>query len=204
MLVTPRPISVVRALRVHAVILGASVASLWAVFAVDAVLGGALLRFGVVPRTQDGLWGVVAAPFLHADLAHLTANTLSLLVLGWLVMLRDPRHFGLVALCAMVGGGLAAWLLGAPGSVHVGASGVIFGFLGFLIFAGWWARSFGSIALSLITTALWGGLVWGVLPGTSGVSWQAHLGGFVGGVLAARWFSRDASTMARLRKMGIV
>lgn len=204
MLVTPRPISVVRALRVHAAILGASVASLWAVFAVDSVLGGSLLRFGVVPRTQDGLWGVVAAPFLHADLAHLTANTISLLVLGWLVMLRDPRHFGLVALCAMVGGGFAAWLLGAPGSVHVGASGVIFGFLGFLIFAGWWARSFGSIALSLITTALWGGLVWGVLPGATGVSWQAHLGGFVGGVLAARWFSRDASTMARLRKMGIV
>lgn len=204
MLVTPRPISVVRALRVHAVILGASVASLWAVFALDAVLGGALLRFGVVPRTQDGLWGIVAAPFLHANLAHLTANTISLLVLGWLVMLRDPRHFGLVALCAMVGGGLASWLLGAPGSVHVGASGVIFGFLGFLIFAGWWARSFGSIALSLVTTALWGGLVWGVLPGAPGVSWQAHLGGFVGGVLAARWFSRDASTMARLRKMGIV
>jgi len=204
MLVTPRPISVVRALRVHAVILGASVASLWAVFALDAVLGGALLRFGVVPRTQDGLWGIVAAPFLHANLAHLTANTISLLVLGWLVMLRDPRHFGLVALCAMVGGGFAAWLLGAPGSVHVGASGVIFGFLGFLIFAGWWARSFGSIALSLVTTALWGGLVWGVLPGAPGVSWQAHLGGFVGGVLAARWFSRDASTMARLRKMGIV
>ena len=204
MLVTPRPISVVRALRVHAAILGASVASLWAVFAVDSVLGGALLRFGVVPRTQDGLWGIVAAPFLHANLAHLTANTISLLVLGWLVMLRDPRHFGLVALCAMVGGGFAAWLLGAAGSVHVGASGVIFGFLGFLIFAGWWARSFGSIALSLITTALWGGLVWGVLPGATGVSWQAHLGGFAGGVLAARWFSRDASTMARLRKMGIV
>lgn len=204
MLVTPRPISVVRALRAQAVILGASVASLWAVFAVDSVLGGALLRFGVVPRTQDGLWGIVAAPFLHASLAHLTANTISLLVLGWLVMLRDPRHFWLVAVCAMAGGGLAAWLLGAPGSVHVGASGVIFGFLGFLIFAGWWARSFGSIALSLVTTALWGGLVWGVLPGAPGVSWQAHLGGFVGGVLAARWFSRDASTMARLRKMGIV
>ena len=204
MLVTPRPISVVRALRVHAAILGASVASLWAVFAVDSVLGGSLLRFGVVPRTQQGLWGIVAAPFLHANLAHLMANTASLLVLGWLVMLRDPRHFWLVAFCAMVGGGTASWLLGAPGSVHVGASGVIFGFLGFLIFAGWWARSFGSIALSLITTALWGGLVWGVLPGATGVSWQAHLGGFVGGVLAARWFSRDASTMARLRKMGIV
>jgi len=203
MLVTPRPISVVRALRVHAAILGASVASLWAVFAVDSVLGGALLRFGVVPRTQDGLWGIVAAPFLHANLAHLTANTISLLVLGWLVMLRDPRHFGLVALCAMVGGGFAAWLLGAAGSVHVGASGVIFGFLGFLIFAGWYAQSFGSILLSVAVTVLWGGLVFGVLPGDAGISWQEHLGGFAGGVLAARWFARDPSRLTRAARRAL-
>ncbi len=203
MLVTPRPISVVRTLRLHAWILGASVASLWAVFAVDVVLGGALLQFGVVPRTVEGLRGILLAPFLHADLPHLTANTASLLVLGWLVMLRDPRHFPLVALCAAVGGGLLAWLLGAPRSVHVGASGIIFGFLGFLIFAGWYARSFGSIVLSVTVAVLWGGLVFGVLPGTPGISWQEHLGGFVGGALAARWFSRDAATLTRLARLGV-
>ena len=204
MLVTPRPISVVRTLKVHAVILGASIASLWAVFAVDAVLGGALLRYGVVPRTVDGLRGIPLAPFLHANLAHLTANTASLLILGWLVMLRDPRHFGGVAVLAMLGGGLFAWLLGASNSVHVGASGVIFGFLGFLIFAGWYARSFGSIVLSIGVTTLWGGLVFGVLPGDAGISWQEHLGGFLGGVLAARWFSRDTSTLARLARRGLL
>ena len=203
MLVTPSPISVVRTLRTHALILGVSVASLWAVFAVDTLLGGALLHFGIVPRTRDGLWGILASPFLHANLGHITANTASLLVLGWLVMLRDARHFGLVALCAMLGAGLVAWTLGAPGSVHVGASGVIFGFLGFLIFAGWYARSFGSILLSVGTTAVWGGLVFGVLPGTPGVSWQAHLGGFIGGALAARWFARPASIRARMRRLGI-
>jgi len=203
MLVTPRPISVVRTLRVHASILGVAVASLWGVFAVDTVLGGSLIQYGVVPRTASGLWGIVAAPFLHASFSHLVANTASLLVLGWLVMLRDPRHFVLVALLATIGGGLFAWLLGASGSVHIGASGVIFGFLGFLIFAGWWARSFGSIALSLVVTALWGGLVFGVLPGAEGISWQEHLGGFLGGVLAARWFSHDASTLARMQKLGL-
>ncbi len=203
MLVTPRPISVVRTLRIHAIILGASVTSLWAVFAVDTLMGDALLRYGVIPRTTSGLWGILFAPFLHANLAHLVANTASLLVLGWLVMLRDPKHFALVALCATLGGGLCAWLLGAGNSVHIGASGVIFGFLGFLIFAGWWARSFGSIALSLVTTVLWGGLVFGVLPGTPGISWQEHLGGFLGGVLAARLFSRDTSTVARLKKLGL-
>lgn len=203
MLVTPRPISVVRTLRIHAIILGASVASLWLVFAVDTVLGDALSQYGVVPRTTRGLYGIFAAPFLHANLAHLTANTASLLVLGWLVMLRDPKHFLIVALFAAVGGGLCAWTLGPSNTVHIGASGVIFGFLGFLIFAGWWARSFGSIALSLIVVVLWGGLVFGVLPGQAGISWQEHLGGFLGGVLAARWFSRDTSTLARLKKLGL-
>ena len=86
----------------------------------------------------------------------------------------------------MLGAGLMSWLLGASSSVHIGASGVIFGYLGFLMLSGWFARSFGSILLSLAITALWGGLVFGVLPGQAGISWQAHLGGFLGGVLAAR------------------
>ena len=202
MLTTPRPVGVVRTLRLHASVLGVSVASLWAVFAVDSVLGGTLLHFGIVPRSTDGLRGILFAPFLHADLAHLTANTASLLVLGWLVMLRDPRHFALVALLAALGSGLAAWLLGAPGSVHVGASGVIFGFLGFLILAGWYARSLGSIVLSVGVIALWGGLVFGVLPGDAGVSWQSHLGGFAGGALAARWFARSGAALSRVARFG--
>jgi membrane associated rhomboid family serine protease len=93
-----------------------------------------------------------------------------------------------VTLFAMVGSGGAAWLLGAPGSVHIGASGVIFGYLGFLILAGWYERSVASIVLSLLVIVLWGGMVIGVLPGQPGISWQAHLGGFLGGVLAARMF----------------
>ncbi len=202
-LLTPSPISVVRTLRVHASVLGLSVASIWAVFAVDTVLGGALLQYGVVPRTVDGLRGIVFAPFLHANLAHLTANTASLLVLGWLVMLRDARHFWIVGVLSMLGGGLVAWLFGAGNSVHIGASGVIFGFLGFLLFAGWYARSFGSIVISLGVAVLWGGLVFGVLPGESGISWQEHLGGFLGGVLAARWFSRRAPTFTRVARVGV-
>ena len=203
MLLTPSPIRVVRTLKVHAGVLGLSVASLWAVFAVNPVLGGSLLQYGVVPRTVDGLRGIVLAPFLHANLAHLTANTASLLLLGWLVMLRDARHFGFVALLAMLGGGVMAWLFGAGNSVHVGASGVIFGFLGFLIFAGWYARSLGSIVLSLTVTLLWGGLVFGVLPGEAGVSWQEHLGGFGGGVLGARWFAREGSRVARFARSAL-
>ena len=178
--------SVTRSLKAQIATLGASVTALWATFGVNVLLGGALLRFGIVPRTTDGLVGILAAPFLHANLAHLVANTVSFLLFGWLVMLRDRRHFGVVTLFAMLGSGMMSWTLGAPGSVHIGASGVVFGFFGFLLLAGFYARSAGSILLSLAVAVLWGGTVFGVLPGTPGVSWQGHLGGFLGGVLAAR------------------
>ena len=178
--------SATRSLKAQITTLGASVTALWATFGVNVLLGGALLRFGIVPRTTDGLVGILAAPFLHANVAHLVANTVSFLLFGWLVMLRDRRHFGVVTLFAMLGSGLLSWTLGAPGSVHIGASGVVFGFFGFLLLAGFYARSAGSILLSLAVAVLWGGTVFGVLPGTPGVSWQGHLGGFLGGVLAAR------------------
>lgn len=177
---------VARSAKAQAVTLGASVGAMWGVAGVNALLGGALLRFGIVPRTQSGLTGILCAPFLHANLNHLLANTVPFVLFGWLVMLRDRRHFAVVTLLAALASGLAAWTFGAPGSVHVGASGVIFGYLGFLLLSGWYERSVASIALSVLVAVLWGGMVTQVLPGVSGVSWQGHLGGFIGGVLAAR------------------
>ena len=178
--------------------LGSAVITLWASFTANIVAGGDLHAFGVRPRTIDGLWGILFSPFLHANTAHLVSNTVPFLMLGALVLLRDARHFIPVTLLSMLGAGLGAWLLGANGSVHIGASGVVFGYFGFLMLAGWFARSFGAIALSILVTALWGGLVFGVLPGQPGISWQAHLGGFLGGVLAARWLApRRVITPAR-------
>jgi membrane associated rhomboid family serine protease len=142
----------------------------------------------VIPRTAVGLRGIVFAPFLHGSFDHLVANSIPFLLLGWMVMLRDERHFIPVTIAGMFGSALLAWLLGAPGSVHIGASGVIFGYLGFLMLSGWYSRSFGSIVLSVIVTIVWGSLVLGMMPGTPGISWQAHAGGFMGGVLAARAF----------------
>ena len=180
--------NVTRSLKAQTVTLGASVGALWVAFAVNTVLGGALLRFGIVPRTADGLLGIFVAPFLHANLNHLIANTIPFLLFGWLVMLRDRKHFLPVTLFALLGSGLLAWTLGAPGSVHVGASGVIFGYLGFLLLSGWYARSFTSVIISVAVAVLWGGTVMQVLPGTPGISWQGHLGGLIGGILAARRF----------------
>ena len=180
--------SVTTALKTQAIVLGGTLAVFWGVFVVNFLLGGALLTLGVIPRTTIGLRGILFAPFLHASLNHLVANSIPFLVLGWMVMLRDERHFIPVTLAGMVGSGLMAWMLGAPGTVHIGASGVIFGYLGFLMLSGWYARSFGSILLSVIVTLVWGSLVLGMMPGAAGISWQAHVGGFLGGVLAARGF----------------
>ena len=179
---------VTRSLQTQVVTLSASAGAMWVTFAVNTLLAGALLQFGIVPRTTHGLIGILVAPFLHANLNHLLANTVPFLIFGWLVLLRDRRHFVPVTLYAMLGAGLLAWTIGAPNSVHVGASGVIFGYLGFLLLSGWYTRSVVSIVISLGVALLWGGTVMQVLPGTPGISWEAHLGGFIGGVLAARRF----------------
>lgn len=169
-------------------VLGGSLAAMWVVFLAVVLSGGSLLSLGVIPRTGVGLRGILFAPFLHGSLNHIVANSIPFVVLGWLVMLRDSRHFLIVTLYAMLGSGIMAWLLGARGSVHIGASGVIFGYLGFLILSGWFARSFSSILISVVVTVMWGGILLGVMPGQAGISWQAHFGGFIGGVLAARRF----------------
>ena len=179
-----RPMSEV--LKRQATILGTAVAIMWVVFFATVATHGALLALGVIPRSLIGLRGILFAPFLHGSFAHLLANSIPFAIMGWFVMLRDSRHFVPVTAAAMLGSGLLAWLLGAPGSIHVGASGVIFGYLGFLLLSGWYARSVGSIVLSLLVAFMFGGLVFGVFPGHVGISWQAHLGGFIGGVLAAK------------------
>lgn len=177
---------VTRSLRRQAVVLGGTFTTFWVVFALNNLLGGMLNVFGVIPRTTIGLRGLLFAPFIHHRFDHIVANSLPFLALGWMVMLRDARHFVPVTVISAIGSGLLAWLLGAPGSVHIGASGILFGYLGFLILSGWYARSALSIALSLVVIAVWGGVVLGVMPGQSGVSWQSHLGGFLAGALAAR------------------
>jgi membrane associated rhomboid family serine protease len=156
------------------------------VLVADAVTGGALTVYGVQPRSATGLRGIVFAPFLHGSWAHLAANSMPFLVLGGLVLLHTVRRFLTVSLFAMLGAGLTAWLLGAPRSVHIGASGVVFGYLGFLLSHGWFAKRLGTALLSAAIAFVWGGLIVGVLPGQPGLSWQSHAGGFLGGLYAAR------------------
>ncbi len=191
--VDKRATSVTSVLKTQAAVLGGTLAVFWTVFVVNSLLGGALLRLGVIPRTTIGLRGILFAPFLHGSLNHIVANSIPFLALGWMVMLRDEKHFIPVTIAGIVGSGLVAWLLGAPGTVHIGASGLIFGYLGYLMLTGWYTRSFGSILLSIIVTLVWGSLVFGMMPGAPGISWLSHIGGFLGGVVAARAFRTSSA-----------
>lgn len=180
------------AVRDRAALLLLLVGSMWLVFLVDAALPFLhLSRLGVTPRTLSGLLGILFAPWLHANLGHLMANTGGMLVLGWLAMWPDGKGFFQATLGAMAGAGLCAWLLGAPGSVHIGASGLVFGYAGYLVARGWYTRGVGSLAVALFVAMYYGfSMLVGIMPLYPGVSWQSHVGGVLGGILAARLFQQ--------------
>ncbi len=132
------------------------------------------------------------APLIHDDWAHLAANTLPFAVLGFLVMIGGALRAALSTLWSVVTSGLFAWLLSPPNTVTIGASGLIFGWLTYLLTRGLFARNGKQILLAVVIFVVYGGILWGVFPTQVGISWQAHLGGAIGGVLAARWLhARD-------------
>jgi membrane associated rhomboid family serine protease len=170
------------------------VALIWLVELVDLFLfRGALDGAGIRPRSENGLWGVILAPFLHAGPAHLIANTVPLLVLGWLVIVRGVRDFLGVTLLVTLVAGLGVWIFGRPATIHLGASGLVFGYLGYLLLRGFWERSLLAIGIALVAGFLYGGALLGVLPGQRGVSWEGHLFGLAGGAGAASVHRRRES-----------
>lgn len=140
---------------------------------------------GIDPRQVDGLLGILTAPFVHASWSHLLANAIPLLIFGFLVMVNGARQFIAVTVLVWLVSGLGVWLTGATGTTVVGASGIVFGWLAYLVVRGVFTRNIGQVLVGLVLLALWGGVFWGVLPGANGISWQAHLFGALGGVLAA-------------------
>jgi membrane associated rhomboid family serine protease len=182
--------ALVRELKTQVTILGGFVAFMWLIELVDIlVFRQALNIYGILPRQIIGLRGIVFAPFLHGGLGHLIANSLPFLILGWFVMLQETSDFFVVTGITMLVSGIGVWLFGSPG-LHIGASGVIFGYLGFLLLRGYFKRNIPSILLSLIVGVLYGSTIWGVLPLQQGISWEGHLFGFIGGVVAARLLTR--------------
>ncbi|MBB5233695.1 rhomboid family intramembrane serine protease [Deinococcus budaensis] len=158
----------------------------WAQELVDQfAFGGALDQYGIVPRDPGRLENVLTAPFLHGGFGHLLANSAPLAVLAWMSAVRGAGRFLVTtALIVLVGGGLV-WLLGRGGSLHLGASLLVFGYLAYLIGVGWWERTPGAILAAALALFLYGGALWGLLPTQPGISWEAHLFGFLAGLLAA-------------------
>jgi membrane associated rhomboid family serine protease len=164
---------------------------LWLIELINWATGDSLDRDGgIVPRDPAALDGIVFGPFLHASFAHVAANSVPLLLLGTFVLAGQVKRFLLVTGFIAVISGLAVWVFGPSHSLTVGASGVIFGYLGYLLLRGIVERRWWSIAVSLLVGLLFGWQLSGVLPGDPHISWQAHLGGFLGGLAAALIFRR--------------
>jgi membrane associated rhomboid family serine protease len=170
----------------------ALLAGLWLLELLDQLSGQRLDYYGIHAREVDGLGGIATAPFLHAGWDHLISNSLPFWVLGFLVLLGGLARWLVSSVISVLSSGLSAWLLTPADTVIVGASGLIFGWLTYLLARGLWSRSAGQILVAVGVLVVYGGLIWGVLPGASGVSWQAHLGGAIGGVLAAWVLHRRA------------
>ncbi|HEY9907647.1 MAG TPA: rhomboid family intramembrane serine protease [Thermosynechococcaceae cyanobacterium] len=182
---------IARELKSHVVILSGLVALAWGIEILDQFVFRVGLRqsldvFGILPRNPIGLRGILFAPFLHGNFAHLIGNTVPFLFLGWLIMLRETSDFIWVSLITGAVSGGGTWLFGSPG-FHIGASGVIFGYLGYLLSRGYFERKIRTIALSLFVGVTYGSMIWGVLPVRLGISWEGHLFGFIGGIVAARF-----------------
>lgn len=170
-------------------IIGSFIALIWGLESVDQLwLRHRLDRFGIVPRTQIGLRGIVFAPLLHGSWHHLIANTSPFAVLSWLTLLRGVPEFAIVTAVVWLSSGWGVWLLAPSRTLHLGASGLIFGYFGFLLSRSYFEQDLLSAAVSVVVAVLYGPLIWGILPSRRrGISWQGHLFGFVGGIVTARF-----------------
>ncbi|GAA4541450.1 rhomboid family intramembrane serine protease [Mycobacterium paraffinicum] len=186
------------------------VALLYLIELIDQLTRHSLDENGIRPLEADGLWGIVFSPVLHASWQHLMANTIPLLVLGFLMTLAGLSRFVWATAIVWILGGFGTWLIGDVGSScgptdHIGASGLIFGWLAFLLVFGIFVRRFTDIAIGLVVLFAYGGVLLGAMPvlgRCGGVSWQGHLCGAIAGVVAAYWLSAPERKARAKRKAG--
>jgi membrane associated rhomboid family serine protease len=177
--IQPRPSvrELVRELKTDGWILGSILGAMWVVEFANVITAYSFVGFGIRPRSVEG-------------------------VLGALVLLRETSHFFAVTAAAMFLGGLGTWLVGSGNSVHVGASGLVFGYLGYLLGIGIFERRVGAVIVSGLVTLAFGSLLWGILPTGPGISWEGHLFGFLAGLLTSRVLARHTQRAAKLNAEG--
>jgi len=157
---------------------------------VNLLSGRTLNAFGLIPREVGGLVGVATAPFLHGSLIHYFSNIVPLSIFSLLLLQHGVVRFSLVTFVIIVLSGLLVWVFGRT-AIHVGASGLIYGYFGYLLVAGWVSREIKLLAISVFVAIGYGGMIWGVLPGMPFISWEFHLFGFSAGVLAGVKWGRE-------------
>jgi membrane associated rhomboid family serine protease len=171
--------------RAAAVLMAGWVALLWVLEVADVASGHALDDYGIVPRTPSELVDVVPSAFVHFGFSHVAANSVPLLVLGFLAALGGIRRFLAVCALIVVADGLGVWLMSPAGSNTAGASGLIFGLFGYLLVSGFVERRPLGVLVGVLIAAVWGGsILAGLAPTQSGISWQGHLIGLAAGVAA--------------------
>ena len=180
-----------------------SLAVMWVVEIINGFIGHRLSLWGILPRTTPGLIGIPLSPFLHGSFNHVLSNTIPFLVLGGLVGLRGGQKLVGISLFIIVAGGAGVWLLGRP-AVHVGASGLVFGYFGYLVANGWFDRRPLSILAAIAVIVVYGSLVFGVIPTTGFVSWEAHLFGLLAGVISARLTRRGRNASPAIPTRGAI
>ena len=173
------------------------VAVMWVVEVINTLDGNHLDTDGIYARNVGHLWGILTAPFLHVSFAHLISNTIPLVFMGLIIALRGAARLALVTGFVIVVGGLGTWLIAPAGVSTVGASGLVFGYAGYLLARGLFDRSLLELLTGLIVGAVWGGALLSSLVPHAGVSWQGHLCGAIAGVLAAWLLSGDSRSTAR-------
>jgi len=164
-------------------------AILWIVHSLSVLLNIDFSNLGLLPRNWPGIIGIITAPLIHANYSHLISNTFPLIISGWVIFFFYNKISQLLFIFIYVVTGITVWLF-AREVYHIGASGIVYGFVSFLFFSGIFRKDNKSIALSLIITFLYGGMVWGILPGIKDVSWESHLFGALTGLIAAFIFRK--------------
>jgi membrane associated rhomboid family serine protease len=159
-------------------------AVMWVLEIIDLLPGVDLDGWGIRPRTWRGLWAIPVAPFLHSGLSHLIANTIPFAVLGAVIALGSLSRFLEVTVIVALSSGLGIWLFGSSGTIHIGASGLVFGYLTYLVARGFIAGRPLWVVGGIVVALFYGGILWGLLP-RPGISFAGHLFGALGGLLAA-------------------
>ena len=179
----------------RALVLLLFVGSMWCVRLADTFRddGTSIAGLGVIPRSTSHPAGFLTAPFIHANWPHLFANTVPLLILGAIVLIGGIGEFVFVTIICAVVGGAGTWLFGESAN-HIGASGIIFGYVGYLLFRPMFDRRLWSMLVTIVVGSLYGAMLFSSAMPKSGISWSAHFFGFLGGIMAASLLRRRAST----------